>query len=285
MKSKLIGQLKAHGACAVGIVRARLFSELEIVLNKRGRTALCEPDTEKRINPFLLMPEAKSIAVCLFSYYTGIKTNISEYALGLDYHRVLKIKMEAAATVLTDSGYKTQIYADTSPLNDRYLAYLAGLGFIGKNGMLINEKYGSMTFIGYIITDCFLDEDKPLENNACIGCGKCIKACPGRAIGENYEFDENKCVSFLTQKKGELTEQEKNIIKSSGYAWGCDICQKICPYNKSVPHTEIGEFSDVITSIDLPEGISNKEFMRLYGSRAFAWRGKAVLKRNLELFK
>lgn len=285
MKSKLIGQLKAHGACAVGIVRARRFSELGIILNKRGRVSLCEPDTEKRINPFLLMPDAQSIAVCLFSYYNDVKTNIAEYALGFDYHKVLRNRMENAAAVLTENGYKAQIYADTSPLNDRYLAYLAGLGFIGKNGMLINEKYGSMTFIGYILTDCFLGEDKPMDNNVCIGCGKCIKACPGGAIGENNEFDENKCVSFLTQKKGELTDREKGIIKSSGYIWGCDICQRVCPYNSAVPHTSVLEFSEIIKSLDLPESISNKEFMRRYGNRAFAWRGKAVLKRNLEIFK
>ena len=285
MKSELIGRLKSQGACAVGIVRARIFSELGTILNKRGRVSLCEPDTEKRINPFLLMPDAQSIAVCLFSYYNGTKSKISQYALGLDYHTVLKSKMQTAAEILTDNGYKAQIYSDTSPLNDRYLAYLAGLGFIGKNGMLINEAYGSMTFIGYIITDCFLDEDKPVDNNLCIGCGKCIKSCPGQAIGENFGFDENKCVSFLTQKKGNLSDSEKSIIKSSGYAWGCDICQTVCPYNSDLPITAVKEFIAQNIPSDFPESISNKEFMRRYGNRAFAWRGKAVLKRNFEIFE
>lgn len=285
MKKVIKEQLAAHGACAVGVVRARVFSEIIPILEKRGRVPLCEADNEKRVNPFLIMPNAKAIVVCLFSYCLQKKTKISEYAMGYDYHAVILKKLDDVCKILKESGYEAKAYTDNSPLPERYLAYLAGLGFFGKNNMLINEKYGSKVFIGYIITDCEITQDKPQDNAYCISCGKCISACPGGAIVEDFNFDAEKCVSFLTQKKGELSNKEAQTIKKSGYIWGCDICQNVCPYNVTAPITQIEEFKkDIIPEI-LDVEMSNKEFREKFGNRAFAWRGKAVIKRNIELYK
>ena len=286
MKEQLIKNLYSEGACAVGVVRARKFDELREILEKRGRVSLCPTDIEQRINPFYLMPEAKSIVVCLFSYFVKEECEISAYAVGKDYHTVVKNKLNAGAKIIRDNGFLADAYVDNAPLPDRYLAYLAGLGFFGRNTMLINEKYGSMVFIGYILTDCELLEDSPLENTYCMDCKKCISACPGGAIGENFDFNEDKCVSYLTQKKGELTKDEEDIIKKSGYIWGCDICQRVCPYNYTPLTSQIPEFiHERIDKIDDLDDLSNKEFKKLYSERAFSWRGKAVLKRNMDLYK
>lgn len=285
MKTMLTDCLTAQGACAVGTVRARKFDELYDILKKRGRVSLCESDEEKRINPFLLMPEARSIIVCLFSYCIKEKTRISRYAMGKDYHIVVRDKMNKARCLLEEHGYKAMTFADNGPLSDRHLAYLAGLGFFGKNGMLINELYGSMVFIGYILTDCEIQEDKPLSNTYCMRCNKCISACPAGALGDEFGFNEELCVSYLTQKKGVLSEEEEEIIRKSGYVWGCDICQSVCPYNEKAPITNIEEFkNNLICESDINTDISNREFKRAYGDRAFSWRGKGVLERNKKLY-
>lgn len=270
----------------IGFLKAEIYDELRDVLKKRGKVSLTDDDIEKRINPYLIMPDAKSIIVCLFSYHARYKGNISSYAYGKDYHSVIKEKLIKISKPLADNGYKFKVFCDNGSLSDRFLAQKCGLGFVGKNGMLINKKLGSEFFIGYIITDCVMEEDKPLDEKVCIGCNKCISSCPGGAIGEYFDFNENLCVSYLTQKKGELTADEEKIIKKSGYIWGCDICNKVCPYNENAPYTDIDEFTkDTVYSLEIPDGISNKEFLKLYHDRAFSWRGKNVLIRNINLFK
>ena len=239
MKSKIKNALGEIGACSSGVVRARIFDDYLPIILKREKVSLCEGDIQKRINPFLTYPFAKSFVVCLFSYNTGKKDVISEYALGEDYHIVIKKRLSKVLELLKNSGYRAECFVDNSPLSDRHLAYLAGLGFFGMNGILINEELGSKVFIAGIVTDCELEEDKPLSNNICIKCRKCINACPGGAITDDFGFNENKCVSFLTQKKGELSQKEEEIIKKSGYIWGCDICQNVCLYNYSIKHTNI----------------------------------------------
>ena len=117
----------------------------------------------------------------------------------------------------------------------------------------------------------------------CLGCRKCIKACPTGALGE-CGTDGYKCLSYITQKKGELTQQEQELMRKCGTVWGCDICQDVCPHNADAEQTDIDEFrEDLIDTLKLDSNISNKEFRRIYGKRAFAWRGKAVLVRNLEI--
>lgn len=225
----------------------------------------------------------KSVIVCAFSYYAGEqKGNISRYARGIDYHIVAKEKMEHLCVFLRDNGFFAESFADTGVLNERLLAKLSGIAFVGKNQMAINEKLGSYFFIGYILTDCELPCDEP-NTNACKNCGKCIVACPLGALSQNGFFEE-KCLSYVTQKKGELSGAEKEAIRKTKTIWGCDICQEVCPHNKEIKATNIEEFKkDLIFKLDIDENISNKEFKKLYGDRAFSWRGKAVLQRNAKM--
>lgn len=228
------------------------------------------------------LPEnCKSIIVFLFPYNLGEKSydgcNISRYAAVPDYHKILSARLEAAVSGLKEKYPQHEFvsFADNSPIPEVKAAAAAGLGVVGKNGLLINKLYGSWVFIGEIVTSMKLEQSKaeaPLP--ACIECGKCIRACPSEALNIS-NFEKKRCLSDVTQRKGTLTEHEETLILKSGYLWGCDICQTVCPMNKDVRLTDINEF------------IGGAEFkIRADGDisdRAYAWRGKAVLTRNMDI--
>lgn len=229
----------------------------------------------------------KSAVVCLFPYFSGYRNgNLSLYARSRDYHKVIREKLSPVCDFIhsLDSQAECEIFADIGPEVDRKLAYEAGLGFYGKNGMLINDDFGSYFFIGYILCDLDLELDKPLDKT-CIGCNKCIESCPGGALGEKFQLE--KCASHISQKKGNLTESEIAILKKSSLIFGCDMCQKVCPHNNITPKPMKEFTEDIIDSLSSSdiENLSNKEFLSKYKNRAFSWRGKVVLLRNIKLIE
>lgn len=273
-----------------GVAPVEHYIELERKLTeRREKYGVCEfeeENIEKRTNPNLTFPWAKSIIVCLFPYYTGEDSdaNISRYARIPDYHTVAKNKLlEIAGFIKEQCGAQCECFADTGVLHDRYLAYLSGLGFFGLNSCLINDKYGSFFFIGYIVTDAELSPDAP-QTKMCAMCRKCIEACLGKAIDDEGHINMEKCVSYITQIK-ELTEEQQTILKNQHSVYGCDRCQEICPHNVNVPKTPIAEFYEKrqvkLTKEELIS-MSNKEFKREYGEFPFSWRGKAVILKNFD---
>jgi len=226
---------------------------------------------------------AKTIIVCAFNHFNGEKRgNISRYAQGEDYHKVAIRKMSKIVEHLEGCGFKAAMFADTGYLNERLLAQKSGIAFMGRNQMAISEKLGSYFFVGYIVTDCEIEPNRESVKK-CIGCNRCVEICPLGALDNN--FCEEKCVSYITQKKGELTNEEKNALRSANTIWGCDLCQEVCPHNRNLNITDIDEFrTDLIIDLDFEE-MSNKEFKKKYENRAFSWRGKAVLERNLKIFE
>lgn len=242
---------------------------------------------ERLLGTSLFTP--KSAIVCLFPYYVEHKdpSNLSRYTWAKDYHLVineyLKKLIEKLQIMNTDAQFS--IHCDTSPLADRYMAYLAGLGFYGKNNCFISPKWGSYVVIGTILTTLELDPDTPLTQS-CMGCNRCITACLGQCLGHD-EFKFDTCKSYLTQKKGELTSEEEHIIAKTPLVFGCDVCQEVCPHNKDIPTTPIPEFQSVEPYIDIDEldSLTNKEFKAKYGHRAFSWRGKKILMRNQEIIE
>ena len=205
----------------------------------------------------------KSVIVFIVPYYTGDypERNVSLYAVSRDYHIYFKSLYESLPV-----GFKG--YADSSPIAEVHIAAAAGLGIIGDNGLLINEKYGSFVFIGEIITDyefASYDEVKPIRT--CEHCGICGVACPSK----------DECLSGITQKKGELTEREIELIRKSGIAWGCDLCQTVCPHNSDISLTEIKFFYEDIRSV-IGEDCDIE-------GRAYEWRGKKCIQRNIKLLK
>lgn len=272
MKAEIIKLAKQVKISEIGFLGSKRY--LDKAQKSAAEASFCGAGDAEAV-----LSDAKTIIVCAFSYYSGAdKGNISRYAQGLDYHKVAREKMEYIVDFLEEKGFSGEAFADTGVLNERLLAKLSGIAFIGKNKMAINSRLGSYFFIGYIITDCEINEDA--ENaDKCAGCGMCIKACPLDALCGG--FDENKCLSYITQKKGELSKEEKKAMLKTGTIWGCDICQEVCPHNAGLTPTEIEEFkTDLITELHIDEDISNREFKEKYSNRAFSWRGKNVVLRN-----
>ncbi len=219
--------------------------------------------------------EAKAVIMAVFPYKIDkdVPSNLARYARLKDYHKVVGGILERACGELSDEfeGKRFVWFVDNSPIPEVSAAAFCGLGVVGENGLLIHEKYGSFVFIGEIVTDLEL-----IETGAGIGrcdeCGACADACPARCIGGDKR---GKCISFLTQKKGELAEGETELIRQGGYAFGCDICQEVCPCNRDVPLTYIEEF--------LESGIFvlDEENLESSRDRAFSWRGPEVARRNL----
>ena len=292
-KIEIIELFNKNNIDTVGIAPIGPYEELRKVLedkvNKNLITGMEEPDIEKRINPKLIMEDASSIIVCAIPYYVGEKyeSNISMYCHGLDYHLVIKEKLNKICEEIKskDENFEYKIFTDNGPLVDRYLAYLAGLGYYGINNNLITDKYGSYVFIGYIVNNYNLEPDEKLNKN-CMKCNKCVKYCPGNALRGNYQMDPKKCVSYITQKKEELTDEEKEKMRKNKSIFGCDVCQNVCPHNQDVAISNIEEFTtNLITNLSEEEinSISNKEFKRRYNDRAFSWRGRNIIKRNIDI--
>lgn len=231
----------------------------------------------------------KSAIVCLFPYYVKHSgpSNLSRYTWGTDYHLVINEYLEKLIEKLQKINISAQfsIHCDTSPLADRYMAYLAGLGFYGKNNCFISPKWGSYVMIGTILTTLEFEPNTPLEQS-CMGCNRCITACLGQCLGHD-EFKYDTCKSYLTQKKGDLTNEEETIIGKTPLVFGCDVCQEVCPHNQNISATPIPEFQRVEPYIDINEleTLTNKEFKAKYGNRAFSWRGKKILMRNQNIIE
>lgn len=231
-----------------------------------------------------LIPEnAQTVIVALFPYYLGeeayIGSDISRYAVVPDYHNVIGAMLKDTAAELKKAYPDEEFtaFTDNSPIPEVKAAMYAGLGFRGLNGLFINETFGSWVFIGEIVTTKKYPYSEISEDNTrCCGCGKCVSACPTKAITQNGIIREN-CLSYITQKKGELTSEQEELIRSSGCAWGCDICQKVCPMNAKPEANPIEIFRrGAQTKARTDSDISD---------RAYAWRGEKVIKRNLEILK
>ncbi len=241
--------------------------------------------------PYLLERLAftpKTAILFLAPYYAGDTVNLSRYAAARDYHLYMKglFARFAAALAAQNPASHAAGFSDHSPIDERTAAARAGLGILGDNGLIIHPDYGSFLFIGEIFTDA-----SPAEAGAvpaisprhCEGCGACRAACPSGILRGEGEG----CLSAITQQKAPLTDGEIAMMKRENTAWGCDTCQSVCPYNrraieKGSAITPIPFFrEDRITCITPAVlcGMSDADF----AARAFSFRGRAVLERNLNI--
>ena len=227
----------------------------------------------------------KSIIVYLLPYYSGEGKNLSIYATSLDYHLAINEINQAICDSLKAAfpDARTRGYGDHSPIDERHAALISGLGVAGMNGLIINEKYGSFIFIGDLVTDIepdLLGANEPREIISCERCGACLRACPtGILRGEGED-----CLSAITQRKGELTADEIALMKKCNTVWGCDLCQTSCPHNRNPILTPVEFFyRDRIDNLTLEilDGMTKEEFE----CRAYAWRKRPTIRRNLELLE
>lgn len=206
--------------------------------------AWMENNLDKRLDPSLLLEGAKGLIVLALNYYQDYSPGpdqpvFSRYALGEDYHKIIKDKIYLLLeNIRAEAGeVNARVFVDSAPVLERALAEKAGLGWVGKNSMLINRDAGSWLFIGELITDLELQYDDVSIKDYCGSCTKCVDACPTGAILANRILDSGKCISYLTiEKKGEFTEAESQALGSR--VFGCDICQEVCPWNKKAEQTK-----------------------------------------------
>lgn len=257
-----------------------------------------ENNLEKRLDPTLLMPNAKSIICLALNYYpaqllTDQQYQFAYYAYGRDYHDVMKQKMQALATFMQSlvpsdtTPISHKLCCDTVPILDRYWASRAGIGWIGKNGNLIIPDAGSYFFLGEILVDIELDYDAPVANR-CGKCQKCIDACPTKALSSPHCMDARKCLSYLTiEYRGEFASDHLDAVKQSltNSIYGCDCCQKACPWNHFAQPTKIQEFapSDKFLSMSTADwhNLSIEDYRALFKGSAVKRAKYEGLMRNI----
>jgi len=259
----------------------------------QGEMSYLERNKDKRYNPELLVENAKSVITVLYNYYPNQKLDeddnykISKYAYGKDYHYIVKEKLSKLLTTIEEkTGERNaRVFVDSAPVLDRAWAHKSGLGFIGKNTLLINKKGGSFFFIGHIIIDLELHYEQDVDfNNYCGSCTKCIDACPTEALNENF-VDARSCISYLTiEYKGELPQNLEG--KFNNWIFGCDICQDVCPWNRfSFPHNEpLFELTHNLQNMTKEQWkvIDKPQFNKLFKNTAVKRTGYNGLKRNID---
>ena len=246
----------------------------------------------RRKDPRVIMPEAKSVVVVLDNYYPGISggdesipPRVAKYAQGEDYHAVTTARLDELAAFLRQNGAMlTRTFADAGPVPERELARRAGLGWIGKNTMLIRPGTGSFFFIGSIFTDLALPTDRPFEMDRCGSCTRCLDACPTGAFVAPRVLDATRCISYLTiEQKGPIPDELAERL--DGYVFGCDICNDVCPWNERfAAPTAVAEFRPQgrLDGMDADafERMDEAEFDRRFAGTPFERPGLAGMRRN-----
>jgi epoxyqueuosine reductase len=234
-----------------GIAKARYLEEETLTMEKwlnnkyHGNMSYMANHFEKRLDPQKLVPGAKSVVSLLYNYYPQKdlaqhhRYKLAKYAYGQDYHDVIKSKLREFLEQAREEigNIDGRVFVDSAPVMERQWAQLAGLGWLGKNGLLINQKKGSFHFIAELIIDLELEYDKPIADH-CGTCTLCIDACPTEAIVQPGVVNGSKCISYFTieLKSNEAITSNKPF---QNWVFGCDICQDVCPWNRfSKPHNE-----------------------------------------------
>jgi epoxyqueuosine reductase len=245
----------------------------------------------KRKDPRLIIPGTKSVVVVLDNYYDGDPDpgpppKVARYARGEDYHRVTRERLEPLADLLRSHGARiAHTFADSGPVPERALALRAGLGWIGKNTMLIRPGAGSFFFIGTLFTDLALEQDRIEPTDHCGSCTRCLDACPTGALVEPRVLDATRCISYLTiEQKGPIPDQVAERL--DGWVFGCDICNEVCPWNQRFAQPTTAEEFRSRHHLDgaapeLFDGMEEEEFARRYGDTPLERPGLRGMRRNL----
>ncbi len=251
-------QALREGFNKVGIVRAERLDEEAPRLKEwlarghHGEMSWMARDVEKRLNPLEVFPQARSILVVALNYYTPAQHEqnsttgkVSRYAWGDDYHDVLKTKLESLLSWIRERVPEAagKICVDIQPVMDKAWAVRAGIGWLGKHSNVITQEFGSWVFIGELLLNLDLDAGAIRSEDHCGTCTLCIDACPTQAITEPYVVDSNRCISYATieLRTPDLPVSiEQNL---SGWLYGCDICQDVCPWNRFEAATEEPRFA------------------------------------------
>ncbi|MCZ4223203.1 tRNA epoxyqueuosine(34) reductase QueG [Pedobacter rhodius] len=290
------------GFMACGISKAEFLASeaprLEHWLNNNlhGEMKYMENYFDKRLDPRLLVDDAKSVISLSLNYYTEDKQadsdapKISKYAYGQDYHTVIKDKLKTLMFFIEENigEVSGRAFVDSAPVLDRAWAQRSGIGWVGKNTNLISKQNGSFFFLAELIIDLELDYDHPFQTDHCGTCTRCLDACPTDAIIAPQVVDGSKCISYLTiELKNEIPAEFKD--KMDNWMFGCDICQDVCPWNRfSKAHDEKAFKPEngllELSAKELTE-ITDEVFKKVFKGSAVKRTKFAGLKRNIDFLK
>lgn len=293
-------EAKRLGFLSCGISQASFLEEeaprLEKWLNKNmnGEMGYMENYFDKRLDPRLLVEDAKSVISVLLNYFPEEQQGadsykLSKYAYGHDYHHVIKSKLKSLQQFITQEigEVNGRAFVDSAPVLDKAWAAKSGLGWIGKHSNLLTRQQGSFYFIAELIVDLELEYDHPVTDH-CGTCTACLDACPTQAIIEPYVVDGSKCISYLTiELKNEIPSEFQG--KMDDWMFGCDVCQDVCPWNRfSKPHNEplFNPHPELLSMTKKDwEEITEDVFKKVFQKSAVKRTKFAGLKRNIEFLK
>lgn len=286
-----LNKLVKEYASEIGIDICRITDGNELIkarkiLEKRSKgqywpQPFTNQDLDELTRPDLHFENLNSIIILAVSYNNGAQNkSLSNYITKEDYHNYLKRKMNKLIKKLKvklRKEFNYKFFVDTAPFLERALAQKAGVGFIGKNTLVINPEYGSYLFLGEIFTDLKIEKDQALDLD-CGDCRICIDNCEGGALKAEYFLDADDCISYLTQKKGILTKKE--IKKIGKHIWGCDACQSKCPYNQNKKLITKKELQFLEKDLEYFLKLDRKSVPIELKNTAMFWRGSRILIRN-----
>lgn len=281
----------------VGVVRAEALTEEHnrfkewLLAGNNSTLGYLERNVEKRFDASRLVEGSRSVIVCAVSYLSEYgkrvdmesTTKVASYALNRDYHLTIKRMLEAFAERL--KAYAPELryraFVDSAPLAEKSHARLAGLGWIGRQSLLVNPRLGSMMHLGELVVDAEFDEyDSPMEGVGCGSCMRCVEACPNGAILENRTIDARRCISCRTIER----EAEGESVPLHGWIFGCDMCQTVCPFNQHAPLHRNPEFDPCVTPDMLTAErfitMSEQEFNALVGESPMLRAGFERIRKN-----
>ncbi|MCM3021561.1 tRNA epoxyqueuosine(34) reductase QueG [Priestia megaterium] len=298
LKEEIISYSKEIGIDKIGFASASMFDELKNRLLAQQELGYAsgfeEPDIEKRVDPTLVVPKARSIISIALAYPSKLKDApkstkedrrgiFCRASWGQDYHTVLRDRLQKLETFIKEKvpAAILQSMVDTGELSDRAVAERAGIGWSGKNCAIVTPEFGSYVYLGEMITDIPFPPDKPIEDG-CGTCNKCVDACPTGALVTGGQLNSQRCIAFLTQTKGFLAEELRSKLGNRLY--GCDTCQTVCPENKGKDfhfHPEMEPDPELAKPKLKPLlTMSNREFKEKFGHVSGSWRGKKPIQRN-----
>ncbi|WP_144636245.1 tRNA epoxyqueuosine(34) reductase QueG [Priestia megaterium] len=298
LKEEIISYSKEIGIDKIGFASASMFDELKNRLLAQQELGYAsgfeEPDIEKRVDPTLVVPKARSIISIALAYPSKLKDApkstkedrrgiFCRASWGQDYHTVLRDRLQKLETFIKEKvpAAILQSMVDTGELSDRAVAERAGIGWSGKNCAIVTPEFGSYVYLGEMITDIPFPPDKPIEDG-CGTCNKCVDACPTGALVTGGQLNSQRCIAFLTQTKGFLAEEFRSKLGNRLY--GCDTCQTVCPENKGKDfhfHPEMEPDPELAKPKLKPLlTMSNREFKEKFGHVSGSWRGKKPIQRN-----